>query len=218
MLLASQHVTPDQYASGVLAAHAVIADVFGDVKSKDHEKDFRNLREDARTAAEYLRLYNTGVLGEIAEGEATCREFKSTLRWNIKADRDDDNVTHAALKTVAAFLNSESGGTLFIGVTDSGEILGLDHDHFPNTDKFHLHLGNAVRTSMGSAAAMSLNISFPIIKGKAICRVECPPSTVPVYVKYRGDEEFFTRSGPSSVKLTPQELVAYVAKRFSKVE
>ncbi|HEY7698388.1 MAG TPA: DEAD/DEAH box helicase family protein, partial [Vicinamibacteria bacterium] len=42
--------------------------------------------------------------------ESKTLEFKSSLRWNLKEDRKDDrHVTHAALKTIAAFLNTEGG-------------------------------------------------------------------------------------------------------------
>ena len=44
----------------------------------------------------------------IKRGESKTLEFKSTLRWNLEEDRQDDKaVTHAVLKTLAAFLNTE---------------------------------------------------------------------------------------------------------------
>ena len=49
------------------------------------------------------------------------------------------------LKTVAAYLNSE-GGVLLVGVSDEGELLGLDHDHFPNEDRLLLHWVNLIST------------------------------------------------------------------------
>jgi hypothetical protein len=71
----------------------------------------------------------------IATGENDKLEFKATLRWNIHAERVGKEIEHETLKTIAAFLNSE-GGTLLIGVSDSGEILGLDADGFENDDRF----------------------------------------------------------------------------------
>ena len=38
--------------------------------------------------------------------------------------REDD-----IIKCIAAFGNSETGGDLFIGVSDDGEVLGLDDDY-----------------------------------------------------------------------------------------
>jgi len=72
---------------------------------------------------QYLRAHrNAEEL--IQRGESKTLEFKSTLRWNVKEDRQDDKVvTHAVLKTIAAFLNTE-GGDLLIGVADDGAIVG----------------------------------------------------------------------------------------------
>jgi hypothetical protein len=56
----------------------------------------------------------------VKRGESKTLEFKSTLRWSLKEDRQDDKgVTHAVLRTIAAFLNTE-GGDLLIGVADDG--------------------------------------------------------------------------------------------------
>src|SRR5262245_47038434 len=43
----------------------------------------------------------------------------------------------------AAFCNT-GGGELLIGVGDDQTILGIEHDHFANNDKFLLHLRNLV--------------------------------------------------------------------------
>ena len=48
-------------------------------------------------------------------------------------------MTHAALKTIAAFLNTE-GGDLLIGVDDDRRVLGIEHDRLENDDKFLRHL------------------------------------------------------------------------------
>lgn len=86
----------------------------------------------------------------IKRGESKTLEFKSTLRWSLKEDRrDDKGVTHAALKTIAAFLNTE-GGDLLIGVADDGSIVGIERDQLENDDKFMRHLTQIVRNGMGA--------------------------------------------------------------------
>ena len=87
---------------------------------------------------QYLRAHrNAEEL--IKRGESKTLEFKSTLRWNLKEDRQDDKgVTHAVLKTIAAFLNTE-GGDLLIGVADDGSIVGIERDQLENDDKFMRH-------------------------------------------------------------------------------
>jgi type I restriction enzyme R subunit len=153
------------------------------------------------------------ILEEIQAGETKHRELKATLRWNLHTEENDDRVTHAALKTIAAFQNSE-GGVLYLGVGDEGEIVGVEHDGFPNDDKFLLHLSNVVKSAMGRAAAARIAARVWMLGGKAVCRVECPPSPKPVFLKFRGEEKFYVRSGPSTEEMGVSEMHEYVGERF----
>ena len=45
----------------------------------------------------------------IAEGESAKLELKSTLRFNLHSEKNDEALTYACAKTIAAFLNSEGG-------------------------------------------------------------------------------------------------------------
>lgn len=68
------------------------------------------------------------VLQLIARGEGDKLEFKETLEWDVREGRKSGEVLHSTLKTVAAFRSSE-GGTLLIGVSDSGLVAGLEPDY-----------------------------------------------------------------------------------------
>ncbi len=85
----------------------------------------------------------TDLLDVIQSGEHGFLEFKSTMRWNWKENRLDKKMEEIILKTIAAFNNAE-GGKLLIGVTDEGDILGLESDYNTfkeaNKDHFELHL------------------------------------------------------------------------------
>jgi len=63
----------------------------------------------------------------IANGENATVEFKQTMRWDIEASRTSAEVLKMAVKAVCSFLNGD-GGTLLIGVSDTGELTGLDDD------------------------------------------------------------------------------------------
>jgi hypothetical protein len=221
MVLAEGKCTPNEYAGGVLASHAMITGVFGDVKKGAHRKAFENCRSDARIALDYLAFHDNeleAIRRSIQGGETITREFKSTLRWNIKAERDDDAMTHACLKTIAAFLNSD-GGELFIGVADDGSIVGIEADHFPDGDKYQLHLMNVVKQSIGDATATFVSPKIVAIDGKEICHVVCrkPPAASPIFLRFKkGDEEFFVRTGPSTTKLTPSETLHFMTSRQAK--
>lgn len=219
MALVLGKCTAAEYALGVMAAHAMIADAFGDVKDQYHREAFQGYRDDATRAMEYLAAYRKGLPeaileAEIEAGENERREFKSTLRWHVKAERNDEVITHAVLKTIAAFLNSD-GGTLLIGVADDGSIVGVEQDGFPNADKFLLHLYNVIKSSLGEGAAALVEANVYEVGLHSVCRVVCRRSPRPVFLRTKqGGEEFFVRTGPSTTKLSMSSLPDYVSTRF----
>jgi type I restriction enzyme R subunit len=155
----------------------------------------------------------------IKRGESKTLEFKSTLRWNLREDRQDDTaVTHAVLKTIAAFLNTE-GGDLLIGVADDGGVVGIEHDRLESDDKFMRHLAQVVRNGLGDRAATCIDPNAQIVQGKTVCLVSCQRSPEPVFLKWKGMEaspggDFFVRSGPGTVKLPMDSANEYIRTRF----
>ena len=179
----------------------------------DFGRAFKNLLFDDyirrhRRAEELLKLQESKTL-----------EFKSSLRWNLQEDRKDDrHVTHAALKTVAAFLNTE-GGDLLIGVDDDRKVLGIDHDRLENDDKFLRHLAQAVRNGLGDRAGTCIDPKTQIVEGRTVCLVSCQRSPEPVYLRWKGMEkvdtgDLYVRTGPGSVRLGEEDAAKYVATRF----
>ena len=152
-------------------------------------------------------------------GESKTLEFKSTLRWNLKEDRKDDKrITHASLKTIAAFLNTE-GGDLLLGVADEGTAVGIEHDRLDTRDKFMLHLAQVVRNGLGDRAGTCIDPEVQIVDGKEVCVVSCQRSPEPVFLSWKGLEQenggdFFVRSGPGTVKLSPDSAREYIRTRF----
>ena len=150
----------------------------------------------------------------IAQGEGYDLEFKSTLRWNLRAGKKDPAIEHAALKTVTAFLNS-SGGTLLLGVRDDGSAEGIERDGFAVEDKFALHFWNLVKSSLGSEMSPFIRTAFEKLDGRTVCRVACAPSPRPVFLRQKGFEEaFYIRVGPGSAKLGIAEALQYIGQHF----
>jgi len=208
-----------EYAMGVMASQAILTGVFGDINGKAHRKGFESLRDDARTALEYVKFYREGTPNQrlrelIASGEGTLMEFKSTLRLNLHTNKNDDAITHACMKTVAAFLNTD-GGQLLIGVADNGKIVGIEQDSFQNPDKFQLHLWNVLKQTCGQLVTSSVTTEILSVEDKSICLVNCKRSAEPVFCKNKGaGEEFYVRTGPATTPLPPSDMVAYVEKHF----
>jgi type I restriction enzyme R subunit len=169
---------------------------------------------------QYLRAHRSAE-ELIKRGESKTLEFKSTLRWNLKEDRQDDKgVTCAVLKTIAAFLNTE-GGDLLIGVADDGSIVGIERDRLESDDKFMRHLAQVVRNGLGDRAGTCIDPKTQIALGKTVCVVTCQRSPEPVFLKWKGmeagpDGDFFVRSGPGTVKLPPDSAREYIRTRFGR--
>lgn len=151
--------------------------------------------------------------------ESKTLEFKSSLRWDLKEDRKDDkHVTHAVLKTVAAFLNTE-GGDLLIGVDDDKTPVGIARDQLDSDDKFMRHLAQVVRNGLGDRAGTCIDPRTQIVTGKTICLVSCQRSPEPVFLRWKGLEksergDFYVRSGPGTVRLGEADVEEYVRTRF----
>lgn len=176
-------------------------------------------------AMDYLEVVNAGdegqepdqVVSVIRTGENETTEFKSTLRWDIRAGKTNQAIEHAALKTIAAFLNSE-GGNLLIGVRDDGSIEGIETDKFVNEDKFLLHLWTLIRSCMGRDVSPYVRTVLEKQGDKTVCLVRCRPCNRPVFLRQAGfNEEFFIRVGPSSNALDISEALKYITDRFGKL-
>ena len=167
---------------------------------------------------QYLRAHRQAE-ELIKRGESKTLEFKATLRWNLREDRQDDKgVTHAVLTTIAAFLNTE-GGDLLIGVADDGSIVGIERDQLENDDTFMRHLAQAVRNGLGDRAGTCIDPKTQIVQGKTVCVVSCQRSPEPVFLRWKGMEasaggDFFVRSRPGTVKLPMDSANEYIRTRF----
>ncbi len=167
---------------------------------------------------QYLRV-NRHAAELIHQGESKTLEFKSSLRWDVKLGQMNDKaITHAVLKTIAAFLNTD-GGDLVIGVADDGRVLGVAHDDLDDDDKFMRHLMQVVVNGLGDRASTLLDPKMEMIEGKTVCLVGCRRSPEPVFLKWKGmektpDGDFYVRSGPGSRLLKPADTKAYIATRF----
>ena len=156
------------------------------------------------------------VLDLIKKGEHDKLEFKSTLRTNLYTSQFDKKMETASLKTLVAFMNSE-GGTLLIGVSDKGEISGIEKDNFESLDKFDLHLTNLIKEKIGKEYLPYINLQPIQINGKSIMKIECKKSDGPVFLKHEGKEQFFVRASAASAEVTGSKLIDYIGNSFSKL-
>ncbi|WP_136809235.1 RNA-binding domain-containing protein [Desulfosediminicola flagellatus] len=148
----------------------------------------------------------------INAGESANVEFKSTIRKNLQSGKVGKEIELAWLKSVSGFMNSD-GGIILLGVTDSGDIHGIEDDDFANHDKCLLHCKNLISTHIGAEFTRYIHVKIGIISEKAIVVVECEPVRKPVFLRVGKNEDFYIRSGPASIKLTMSQMVKYLSDR-----
>jgi len=149
----------------------------------------------------------------IDAGEGDSVEFKSTMRWNLHADRSDKKIEDGCLKTVAGYLNAD-GGVLLVGVADDGEVIGLGKDHFQTEDKMLLHWVNLIKAYLGAEYLRCIRSMVLELDGQRVLVVECLPATSPVFVNRDNEESFFVRMSNTTQPLKPSEVLAYVDEHF----
>jgi len=205
LLLVMGNITPSEY--------------FRALQAQDKEVPERFFKE-AYVVLDYLMIMRSSAgpvvryQSLIRSGESDRLEFKSTLRWDLKAGKTNQAVERASLKTISAFLNAQ-GGTLLIGIRDDGSVEGIESDRFPNEDKFLLHLWTLIRTCFGRDVSPFIQTSLEEASGKTICAVRCNRSPRPVFLRQPGfNEEFYIRLGPASVALDVSEALKYIHTHF----
>lgn len=236
MLFVSGKLTVSEYAKGVLALHLrnhgadekkfvpfldmPYQELFGTAERKPNLGDFFSIFQDGAIVLDYLSYFLLPASSErqtremIAAGESSHLEFKSTLRWDLRAGKTNQAVERASLKTLCAFLNA-TGGTLIIGVRDDGSIEGIESDRLLNDDRFLLHLWTLIRTCLGRDVSPYIQTSLEKINEKTICVITCSRSLRPIFLRQPGfEEEFYIRLGPSSASLDISEALKYIADRF----
>jgi len=166
----------------------------------------------ARVDLSHKEPANEEVQEFVAGGESDRVEFKSTLRYDLRAKSVNKKLEYVIAKTIAAFLNSD-GGDLFIGIDDEQNALGLTDDietlSKKSIDGFELHLVEIIKKYIGGGFSTHIKVTFPVYDDIKICRIRIAKSSKPVFIKFEGNEDFFIRSGCSSQPLGREEQSAY---------
>lgn len=183
----------------VLAGFVVISRRFG-----SHEKE-----DEAPSVADL-----------VATGESATVEFKSTARTNLHTGARDDAIELLIAKTIAGFLNAD-GGTLLIGVDDSGTPVGLDEDlklmKQRDHDRYELWLNDYLEATLGKPSLRFIATRFEPVNGIDVVAVNVDPAESPVFLNEPGSTrtaDFYVRMGNSTRKLLTDEFATYRHSRW----
>jgi hypothetical protein len=154
----------------------------------------------------------------VEEGESISVEFKSSLAHSYVPEIPEKVIVGNVIKSLAAFLNSD-GGTLVIGISDTGEVLGVEPDlklKGFNLDQYENFLHTTIVRDIDPVSAARCRVRFEGVEGRTLCLVDVPRSSRPVYATTdKGRGLFFVRTGNSTRALETKEAVIYVADRFA---
>lgn len=190
-------------AASSLAAFRDFKMLAGDVS----QADSRSSRFESQDSEDVRRA--------VREGESQTVEFKQTARVNLHTGAKDSNIELSVVKSVAAFLNS-SGGTLFIGVSDAGEFLGVGADYAvtKNADRFAAWLSGDLLGARIDLQIVSANVLVETVRvvDQDIVRVRVRPSSTVAWVD---NADLYIRNGNQTQKLHGRELQAHIARRVT---
>ncbi|WP_035214454.1 RNA-binding domain-containing protein [Desulfitobacterium hafniense] len=107
-------------------------------------------------------------------------------------------------KTVIAFANT-SGGTLYIGIDDSGQAVGIG-----DVDNTLLRVSNAIRDTIKPDVTLFVNYEVQMVDNRHIIKITVQKGTAsPYYLANKGirPEGVYIRQGPSSVPATEATIL-----------
>jgi serine/threonine protein kinase len=150
----------------------------------------------------------------LADDETATLEFKASLRMPIGCMTEEQKsqrqhvVELGALKSIAAFLNTE-GGTLVIGVADDRQIVGIEVD-YPRTkgsrDGWRCAFDDLVSKHLDTGVMSFIDLRLEPWQGRTIAIVKCDKRDEPTLVD---DDGFYVRRTASTVKLSTREALAW---------
>ncbi len=162
----------------------------------------------------------------LQKGESENLEFKSSLRSPLQGESPDKQIRNAlefsCVKSVAAMLHNKSGGKLLIGVSDSGECIGLENDYessgkIGNRDGFERHFRGVLQQKIEGLLPSEVKISFETVNSKDVAVIDCPPASSPKFVNHENKTYLFVRDGNATVDLVvdPRKFLAFISDRFT---
>ena len=152
----------------------------------------------------------------IKNGESEHLEFKASVRWDFRQEKSNRALEVVIAKTLAGFMNHR-GGSLLIGVTDNGEVVGLEYDYktlrHKDRDGFERCITDIVTARLGVDLCSFVHCVFYRIEGKEVCRVIVESSPTPVYLQEGEISKYFLRTGNGTRELDARAAMAHVTRR-----
>jgi ATP-dependent DNA helicase RecG len=129
-------------------------------------------------------------------------EFIENATIEFKREYTDD-----IKKSIIAFANT-NGGTLYIGISDDGAVLGVN-----DWDKTTLKVSNSIRDTIKPDITLFINCETETIENKKVVKITVQKGTAcPYYLADKGirPEGVYVRQGPASVPATETAIIKMI--------
>lgn len=124
------------------------------------------------------------------------------------------------IKELLAFANSGHQGTLLVGVTDNGDVCGIEkeitefHPAF-TIEKFESMFRNVIKQLANAAFLCSLDIQWEKIEGHLICRIQVPAWEGDVL--FLNGVELYVRTGAAVHQLKGNDLIDFIRSKQIRI-
>jgi hypothetical protein len=158
------------------------------------------------------------VLKMISAGESQTLEFKATMRWDLEKGAPTRDLGKAMAREVAGLMNSE-GGILIIGVTDDGNILGIETDLQTvngDIDRYQRMFYETISSSFGGKEYCEHVIRTKTVEvyDKRVFVATIERSSKPVFCTEGDSVGFYVRVGNSIRPLNVREATEYISSHW----
>ena len=211
------HALPPQweemdYFEFLRARRKLIASVVG--------TGFKQLRQGDSYSSNPTPIGLPTVSDLLRQMETQRVEFKKSARASLDNDAPEKVINEGITKTVAAFLNAD-GGTLGIGISDDGDIVGLQPDlefKGQDLDQYQNWLTTLLVNSIGGGAvAAHAQIRIETAGSEVVCLIDVTKSKSPVYAKTtKGEDCYYVRVNNTTRLLTGPEIQRHIEARWPK--
>ena len=169
----------------------------------------------------------------IAAGEGSKIEFKSSLHHpygtlppdlqKLPSGQGRKQIQKALrksiTKTIAAFLNT-LGGTLLIGVSDSGNVLGIEPDFAylrqgkNDADGWLLSLKDVIVNALGPEVFSAIRVSLVPYGQQTVALIQCARRTIETWHREEGSEHFYIRASNATQELIGSSVLRYTREHW----
>lgn len=161
----------------------------------------------------HINILKKDINNLIQQGENQFLEFKSSIRYDFTLKNTNLDLEMVIAKTLVGFMNAK-GGKLIIGVTDNGNVVGIENDfntlRQQNTDGFEQKVYEIISKYIGKEYCSSATVYFHQIDKKYVCVIDIQKLNEPAYLIKGTDTIFYLRTGNATRPLSIKEAVHYI--------